>query len=272
VRKRGSDSMTWTPYLVSLRILSPLHIGWRKIGNLQQTRPYVTAKTLWGALTARLVRDQGDTNYQEIGDKVDEELRFTYFYPSLTRDRVEIWPWDNNSKRFSWMYLGSYGSVATKENIAEEGMLHEIEYISPRSRNDEEVYLIGYIIEKEGCKLNWRVALKRIQIGGERGYGWGRIELIDDPKKTETCFDYNIDDEENSPQITVPKGNPILSHALADGLNCKGTIEPLVGRETDENKGFGGVISRAEICWMPGSIVRANKIFNIYSKGILELK
>jgi len=271
VRKQGSDEMTWIFYHVSLRVTSPVHIGWKKTGNLQQTRPYVTGKALWGALTARLVRDQRNNNYQEIGEKVDNELRFTYFYPTTESSKVVVCPWKDSDK-FSWMYLGSYASTALKDRVVEEGMLHETEYLSTKTRDGKQVYLVGYIIEKEGCNLKWREALKRIQIGGERGYGWGRVELIDKPKKTKSCFDYTIDDEEDSPQITVPKDNPILAHALADGLNCKGTIEPLVGRETDENKGFGGVISKAEICWIPGSIVNANKIFNIYSKGIWKLE
>lgn len=271
VQKQGSDDVRWTSYLVKFRVLSPIHIGWRKTGNLQQTRPYVTGKTLWGALTARLVRDLGDNNYLEVRKRVDNKLRFTYFYPTTDSSKVVMWPWKNSDK-FSWMYLGSYASTALKDKIAEEGMLHETEYISTKTRDGEQVYLVGYVIEKEGCELAWEEALKKVQIGGERGYGWGRVELIDKPKKTKTCFDYTINDKEDSPQIMVLKDKPILAHALAEQLGCKGTIEPLVGRETDENKGFGGVISKAEICWIPGSIVNANKRFNIYSKGIWKLE
>ena len=46
--------MTWTVYRVTWRLLAPMHIGWRKLGNMQQTRPYVTGRNLWGAFTARL--------------------------------------------------------------------------------------------------------------------------------------------------------------------------------------------------------------------------
>ncbi len=89
-QKQRSDIMTWTPYLVSYKLISPAHIGWKKVGNLQITRPYVTGKTLWGALTARLVRDEKKNNYNDIGKKVDDELRFTYFYPSITQDKVGL--------------------------------------------------------------------------------------------------------------------------------------------------------------------------------------
>lgn len=259
--------MTWIPYKITFRLLSPLHIGWKETGNLQQTRSYVTGKTLWGALTARLVRDQGDTDYREVGKIVDEELRFTYFYPTTTQEMVKVWPWDNFDE-FSWQFLNSYASTALSSKTAEEGTLHETEYISPKTRGGNQVYLIGYIIEKDGCNLNWIDALNRLHIGGERGYGWGRVELVGEPKKVETCFDCVFDGTEDSPQIIVPKGKKILAHALTDNLGCEGTIEPLVGRETNESKGFGGVISKAKICWVPGSVTKREMKFRILEKGI----
>lgn len=263
--------MTWTPYLVSLCVLSPIHIGWKKIGNLQQTRPYVTGKTLWGALTARLVRDQESNNYQEIGNEVDEELRFTYLYPTTDPSKVVVWPWDNSNK-FSWMYLGSYASAALKERIAEKGMLHETEYISPKTRDGRQVYLVGYVIEKNGCGLAWEEALKRIQVGGERGYGWGRIKLIDKQEKSDSFFNnYFFDGTRDTPRITVQKDKPILAHTMVNEITCNGTIEPLVGRETDAHSGFGGVISKAAICWVPGSCVKEKTTFRISYRGILEL-
>jgi len=262
--------MAWTSYRVNLRILSPIHIGWKKTGNLQQTYPYVIGQTLWGALTARLVRDNGGDNYQEIGKEVDKELRFTYFYPTIDCSKIVEWQWDNPDK-FSWMYLGSYASVALKDRVSKEGMLHETEYISPKTRDRREVYLVGYIIEKDGCKLKWREALNRIQIGGELGYGWGRVKLIDRPKKSNSCFNsYAFDGTRDTPQITVQGDKLILlAHTLVvDGLDCNGTIEPLVGRETDAHSGFGGVISGATICWVPGSCVKEKTTFGISDRGI----
>src|SRR5213082_2804295 len=74
------EAMTWTAYRIVFRLLSPMHIGWRKVGNLQQTRPYVLGRSLWGALTARLTRISGSNDYSEIGEQVDQQLAFTYFY------------------------------------------------------------------------------------------------------------------------------------------------------------------------------------------------
>ena len=259
--------MTWTSYQVILRILSPTHIGWKKTGNLQQTRPYATGKTLWGALTARLVRDDEGTNYREIGEKVDDTLRFTYFYPTTNPDEVRIWPWENSSE-FSWLYLGSSPSTALSAKTAEEGSLHDTECISPKTRNGEQVCLIGYIIEKGGCDLRWQDALQRIQLGGERGYGWGRVEIVGGLERCDKCFGYSFDGRGDAPIINVLKDEYILAHTLAEGLELSGTIEPFVGRETSKEKGFGGAISVADICWIPGSIVKGDKDFEILPKGL----
>src|SRR5712692_8407277 len=101
--------MTWVTYQVTFRLLSPMHIGWRKLGNLQQTRPYVTGRSLWGALTARITRELGSSDYEKIGKQADQQLAFTYFYPSTSKDpdAIRLWPWGDNWDKFAWSFLGS---------------------------------------------------------------------------------------------------------------------------------------------------------------------
>ena len=255
---------------MTLRLLSPMHIGWRKIGNLQQTRPYVSGRNIWGALTSRLVRDQGDSNYEDVGKVVDEELRFTYFYPSFSPENVEIWPWRDFLDLYLYTYLKSYVSTALNDKTAEDSALHETEFISPKSRKGHSVYLVGYLFEKEGCKLNWRKALEQLQIGGERGYGWGRTQLNGEPKLSDKCFDYDILNDSDSPAIKLTANACILAHVLATSTNIYGRIEPLVGRATSQRSGFGGMISEANICWAPGRCIKNDCWFNIQPKGICE--
>ncbi len=272
--------MAWTAYQVSFRLLSPLHIGWCKLGNLQQTRPYVTGRNLWGALTARLTREAGRSDYLDIGRQVDEQLAFTYFYPSTQPNSVSLWPWSDQWDKFAWTFLGSYASTALENaRNAEAGSLHETEFIAPYTRNstfDEEsvpVYLVGYIFEKDTCNLGWQSTLGKLQFGGERGYGWGRLHLGDCKAITNRkCFDYDLSCQGDRPQITVPEGKELLAHTTAtDETEVAGTIEPLVGRVTQENTGFGRTLSNAEICWVPGGKVKKNRTFQIKEKGIWEL-
>ena len=138
---------------------------------------------------------------------------------------------------------------------------------------------------KDGCQLDWRNALGKIQLGGERSYGWGRVHLKQcDQVRDNTCFDYKLDYEGEYPQITIPKktegitvphNGALLAHTYAKGLNnvSNGTIEPLVGRETETGSftGFGKKLSNARICWTPGSTVttmEAERKFQIQARGI----
>src|ERR1051326_8782018 len=91
--------MAWGFYELRFRLLSPLHIGHQKIGNIQRTRHYVPARTLWGALTARLTRDakacaltgvdEGD--YVGMGALIKQQIAFSYFFPAV-KDQPPVLP------------------------------------------------------------------------------------------------------------------------------------------------------------------------------------
>jgi hypothetical protein len=268
--------MSWQAYKIVLRLQAPMHMGRAKLGNLQITRPYVHGKALWGALTARMTRDTpafGD-DYPGVGKRVNEELAFSYFYPA-TGQQIDLWPWDDPDQ-FAWRYLGSYASTALNysQNSATEGSLHEAEFIVPTTRDDDQVNLIGYIFEQEGCALQWREALPRLQLGGERTYGWGRVTLKSGPSLADDVFGYQLILKEERPIITVPPDARLLAHALAadfdDNGVIQGHIEPLVGRETVAQDRFGIHHSAARICYVPGTQVKEKTQVQIGSFGIWE--
>lgn len=273
--KMGDYNM-WTLYQVSLRVLSPIHIGWKKTSSLQQTRYYVPAKTIWGALTARITREQNSSEYEKIGNKINENLRFSYFYPSDNDSKVNEFPWEDNN-RFTWKYIGSYQSAALENKTAMEGMLHETECIFPKTREGNQVFLIGYVIERNGCAIDWKTALSKIQIGGERGYGWGRVAIKNDPNVCSTFFDYEFDSSQTEPVVKAPKDKFILSHTFAleeSEHRIEGNIEPFIGRITKDTKdGFGAHFSEASICWVPGSkLVNSDMNFKICEDGLWSIK
>jgi len=253
--------MSWIAYKIVLRLQTPMHIGRAKLGNLQATRPYVHGKALWGALTARITRESTPAraqDYQAIGRQVTEQMAFSYFYPT-TGEEVTLWPWDDR-ERFAWRFLGSYASTALNysQNSAQEGSLHETEFIAPRTWNGQPVYLVGYIFQKEGSALPWRDALQRLQIGGERTYGWGRVNWSGEAQPALTLFDYPLDLSRARPVISIPKDKPLLAHALAHGegaISVIGRLAPLVGRETRAANAHGRHLSSAIICWEPGGRV-----------------
>jgi len=266
--------MSWTAYRIFLRLLTPVHIGAAKLGNLQTTRPYIHGKALWGGLTARLARDNPALNgdYAGVGRRVNEELAFSYFYPA-TGDEVDLWPWDDFD-RYAWHYLGSYASTALNYSqfSAEEGSLHETEFIAPATRDGRPVFFVGYVCEREGCSLPWQAALTRLQLGGERTYGWGRLALSAITPATADFFGrWELDLHGDRPGARLDAGGHLLAHTLADGAGAarvRGRLAPLVGRETTDAAAHGRNLSRALICWEPGSVVEAGAAFAIGPNGI----
>lgn len=262
--------MTWQAYRVVFRLLAPIHIGYRKVGNIQLTRPYVTGRVLWGALTARLTRDMVFTprgeDYIEKGKQVNERLAFTYFYPAVEEDgdyKPYLPPFDDE---FYYRFLFTYASTALEYDrfAAEEGSLHEVEYIGPYTRDEgAPVYLAGYVFAKDSGLSGWQRALERVQLGGERGYGWGkvRLEKLKSLQRDINVFGYKVGLEGNRPTVTVPKDHPLLAHTDAEGISAAGPIEPLVGREwenlpnPERRVGAGQHLSKAEICYAPGSTI-----------------
>jgi hypothetical protein len=298
--------MASTCYHLTFRLLSPLHVGWRKVGNIQRTRTYLPGKNLWAALTAYLTRggQAGElslpvaANYESVGEALRQNLAFSYFYltlaegvalyPRLTKERLAYGPkglWDE--REFQWRFLSSYASTALdyQAKAAEEGSLHEVEHLSPYARDSgEPVFLTGYVIEHDDSpRLPWRQVLHRLQLGGERGYGWGRVEPVDDPQSWDgqPLFDrYTVEQDGWPPVLRAENEAPLLAHALAadfdeqhkavSGVKVKGAVEPLVGRETTPDGRFGVHVSRARICYAPGSIVAPGARIQIGPYGIWE--
>jgi len=281
--------MTWRIYQVILRLRSPLHIGCGKVGNLQRTRPYVTGRVLWGALTMRLTRDDcagkgpatDSPTYRKFGDKVHGYLAFTYFYPALKSDagyRV-AWPWADEST-FRRRFLSSYQGTALSypSQSAAEGMLHEVEFVSPHTLDTgEAVFLKGYVFEQEGCYLNWRSALKRLQMGGERGYGWGDVQVVQVSKvQNNHLFDGQVTFEDNNerPIIRLPKDGRLLAHTRTDDLPASGDVEPLVGREwqsdaDDPRRRYAGqYVKFSDVYFTPGSVTLQALDFAVNEYGI----
>lgn len=279
--------MTWTAYRLVFKLKSPMHIGCGKVGNIQRTRPYVTGRAFWGALTMRLTRDGTDGSatdskqYECYGKKVHEQLAYTYFYPAikLNKDYLIEWFWKNESQ-FRRRFLSSYASTALvyPQQAADEGLLHEVEFISPRTLDKgEQVYLVGYVFEKEDCTLNWRDACKRLQMGGERGYGWGMVDLkLDEPVKSQDLF-YGQAVFNGDGDKPIIQAERLLAHTSATGLTATGEIEPLVGREwrshNQDKEGnlinhyAGQCVAFSDVCWVPGSTVEQSN-FTIKKLGI----
>ncbi len=286
--------MAWQTYQVVFRLRTLAHIGWGKVGNLQRTRPYLTGRVFWGALTMRLTRDAasdsgpspGPQAYQRMGEDVHQSLAYTYFYPATASHSTYhiAWPW-NNPSHFRRRFLSSYSSTALAypQQSAATGLLHEVEFLSPHTLDDgKAVFLVGYVFEKDNCSLQWQAACQRLQVGGERSYGWGDLQLMSCERFNDELFEgqARINTQGERPVISLQAAqNPacyLLAHTTAKDAVASGDIEPLVGREWRANNDdksnpknyIGQHVANSGVCFVPGSTVEQDASFVIGHYGI----
>lgn len=290
--------MSWQAYRLVFQLKSPLHIGWRKTGNLMQTRYYVPGRIWWGAVTASLAQWMRDTSYVRIGELVKKYLRFGYFfpaenidaplYPNLSVANPSTGPFYGNrlEKDFEAQFISVQTStaIAPEVNVAEEASLHEVEFIKPWLNLGKPVYLVGHLfvrqseeiaIEKNDVKVHgfplFSQVIDSLQIGGERRYGFGWLKLCRDKcRPVNDVFGYPLDQQGDCCCITVPENNPLLAHAAMDSSCLEGPVEPLVGREWAPRHGPGRQVVLIGLCYVPGSIVVSDTIFTIGEYGIWE--
>jgi len=294
--------MSWSLYLLTFKLKSPLHIGFHKVANLSRTRAYIPARTFWGALTAKLTRKLKSSNYREVGEFLKNTIRFGYFYisdgnnifiPKYTDEGLKFGelPQVEFEKRFIRSFIST--SVEPYSLTAEEGTLHEIEFISSYElgREDEEpkpVFIKGVLWVSELLESRLKIhtdendfsifnnekyikfsdLVNKLQIGGERRYGFGQIEIynierIHDQNLGNTGFKGIWKEYNNEIELELKENDFIWSHVkFSSDLEIKGSIEPLVGRDWSD-KGAGRELRFHGFCWTPGSILVKSNTFKV---------
>ncbi|MDW8069239.1 MAG: hypothetical protein RML46_10015 [Anaerolineae bacterium] len=273
-------------FKVTYELRSPLHIGYHKVGNVQRTRPYIPARNLWGAVTEALTRrgfaahgaQTGD--YRAVGDWVKTHCGFGYWF--IEEGQMMLTPHYKHGELkygllaaadFERRYLNVWVSTALEPAMtsAAAGTLHEVEFIAPYTSDGTRTRIGGLIfLDPEaqrylGNEDAWRAWLDSLQVGGERRYGFGQLRLSQFQPETGAGWQLNA----ARPRTTIRAGDPLPAHAFADGMQARGQIEPLVGRETrDDSTHFGRTLTPAQMCWAPGAILLADKTFEVTETGI----
>ncbi|MFW0885016.1 hypothetical protein ACMCNP_08290 [Candidatus Acidulodesulfobacterium sp. H_13] len=255
-------------------------------------------------------REENNTEaYQKYGELFKEDVLLSYFYPALDSD-IPLLPkftdkgleyGECSKSEFESLFIKSYSRTAVLpgSNTAEDESLHESEFIAPCVGDKQSpVYFVGYIFIKDGAKtrdnesVGWdsenvqlKGALSEIFVGGDRKYGWGKLSLVDMGKTREVIdskfFGIDLILNDTDVKIELNEEQYIPAHLVKDDLKLKGNIEFLVGREwgtikilknksEETHSGFGQKISKAEICWAPGSVMPKQNNLTIGTFGILK--
>ena len=288
--------MTWHLFRVTYELRSPLHIGYHKVGNMQRTRYYIPARNLWAAVTERLTRSdfsvagapKGD--YQQIGKWLQTYCAFSYFfvqegdkllYPRYDDDGLRYG--ELKAHKFEWRYLAAHVTTAldAATTSAESGSLHEVELIAAYDRDGNRTKLGGWVFLRDagmnvlGAESKWRDWLGELQVGGERRYGFGRLQMVGKLESVKSLNGYATDLSGERPCVRLQSGDAFLAHTLTPEVNARGQIEPLVGRETRDKDGsqkdstcFGQYLTCARVCWVPGSVVDRKECLTLDVTGV----
>lgn len=298
--------MGWKAYRLVYQAKSPVHIGWHTLGYIKLTRYYITGRNMWGAMTANIVRTlYGHDDYQGVGELLKNNILVSYFYPTIDLQNPLLPKFRNDGlyygdysvSDFERLFIRSYGQTAVlpESNTAEDQSLHESDFISHYIEEEDtkkrrNVYFVGYIFIHNNAHYKEALTLEKIEsaiteifVGGDRKYGWGRLSL-ETGKKYEVegnkVFEHQLDTQNESLQITILENTGIPAHLelkTEGNIKMKGDIEPLLGlewgtSETNGSKiGAGQKISKAKICWMPGSVMGNKMTLKIGEFGMLTL-
>jgi hypothetical protein len=280
--------MSWQAYRLLFRVLSPIHIGFERIGNLQRTRPYVLGRNLWAAAAAKMVLEGRVAGYEEARSELAGQYCIGYLFPTLSNETVFAPCYGDDGlffgldqhigqREFEHRFLSSTAHTALNpaSRGAEEGSLHEVECLLPRTRPDgRPTYLAGVLFARRGTtEATLRSLLDDLQVGGERTYGMGRLRLESaEPTDGGLFPGFEVDRQQDRP---IARGQgPIPAHWLigimeAQDLGVTGEIEILIGRDTCDS-GYGVSLSRAAASWCPGSVPNSARSFRILPQGLWE--
>jgi len=281
--------MNWKFYRLVFRLEAPLYVGHNKVGNIQQTYPYLPGRTFWGGLTARLGRDFPELGgYEAVGNKIHQEMVYAYFFPAICCDNeYKIYLPDlGREKQNLHELLEGYTSTAinSQKMSSEEASLHEFEVISPYTRDSgKQVFLIGYCgINADSTLLPLNTILNHIQVGGDRHYGWGQLKLETQDEINTPCISwfegYRLEVHGNDIYLMIPEGKSLLAHTNVE-ISAHGSVEPLVARlwrnrletdDKDQHLGAGQEKKYFGMYWYPGSRVDQDTWVKIGKFGLWE--
>jgi hypothetical protein len=276
--------------------------------HFYRTRPYVPGKPLWGALTAKLTPLLGLNDYLKVGEFLKKAIRPGYLYPYIESNKKGELYYPKYTEKglmfgllsqyeFEKRFISSLASTAIEAQslTAEERTLHEVEFISPYTiNNGKPVFMSGFIWVREfseneislSIKNNSKVIIickgkevefecqlaNRLHLGGERKYGFGFVELhkiteVEDSKFNELPGDWK--EENGEVFISIKKDDPVWAHLpYFNSIKLKGNIEPLVGRDWNDNTGAGKKLEQLGLFWSPGSILLEDRTFKVDEFGI----
>jgi hypothetical protein len=265
--------MNWKVYKWVWQLKAPMYIGAPPAGSLNRCRIYISARTLWGAVTAEMARSDNFydfPDYDKAGKSIKFNCRFTYLYPAEKfGNNYELWlPKYEREKGLRWhcekgnelsdsefrhrlLTLRPGTAIDSETYSASEGSLRETECINPWWRGMSgsigelaPVFMIGYVFT-ENMEIKKKLDnTDSLFVGGDTRYGLGKITRLGGLEDSESVFKKQVILNGNNPQI---KSETAWGHVKYSGAaELFGSKELLGGWNMRK-------LQSGKLCWVPGS-------------------
>lgn len=289
----------WRCFELLFSAEAPIHIGWHNLGLIMRTRYYIPARALWGILVAGLAPRLGPPEpprmYGSAATELEKLLRTTALFPvvlddaqasvledllpTISADEGRRWgEWTDEDFESEFVFSQASTAIDASAFSAEEGALHDSEYLAPVGRRGKRLGFRGYILVNEGLSVaDVAQVLNTCWVGADRRYGWGAIRLRNHPDEAPP-FTGDLFGCARLAGIDPSSGDPLLepvnpgqfflpAHLLCpsadEGSACPaalnafaGELEVVSGRNWHGRKGSGQDACAATLCWAPGSRFR----------------
>ena len=308
----------WKRIDIIFKLKSPLHIGYMPFRGsvVSPTRYYVPGKNFWGAVTRKLTEhlfeNPDASKYREIGEKVINNFRFSYFY--LFDEEIAYLPCYKNNElkfgngnklidkfEFEHRFIGSriLTAIDGRSGTAKDESLHEIEFINnsfkDKNGNFGDTKIIGCVWVRENAKIDEKnIAIKEdgifigdfniieeLILGGESKYGFGHV-LFSSINNVRFPMKEKVEDDKIKVEINKEESLP-AHFKYEKNIKFMGEIELLTGRgyfdpeklKNDKNNtkiagNPGGIISKPQYYFSPGTVLRDNTIGIVNWDGTIE--
>lgn len=275
--------MKWEMYRWVWILKSPVHLGISPAGMINRTRLYIPARTIWGSLTAEISRNEPNFRediYDQIGQELQDKVRFTYLYPAQWEGNTWLawlpdysnglkWQCERTSlseREFRKKILFSIAATAIEpsSDTVEEGTLREMEIVQNYWRDNIEqsspLAFVGYVFFTDSLIKDKVFKIKEIFVGADIRYGFGRL-FLSSLDRDDSCFGKDVVLDRDEPHITT---DIVFAHVKSEGTDLKGAMELL--QFWDKNR-----FSIHGLAWCPGSRVKEKSLtFKIAQNGIWE--
>jgi hypothetical protein len=205
------EDRQYVRFTLDYQLQTPMRIGHRKIGNLQTTRLFVPGIAVWASAVNQLARHfagrspDGKNPCQYWGEFLRSHCRFSCLFfcdpkGSLILPGDPDRPGDGQEIAREFLDGSTHTAINHRAMKAEEGSLHELEWILPIGRSGRKALLEGWIdiaiiqeagqgptldVEDNEAFVSWQGQRARLlqdilngaTVGADLHYDHGRLAL-----------------------------------------------------------------------------------------------